>query len=188
MATISRVLDRLDQNGWSAQELGELDNREVVRNFFRPATVYGGGKDNVGKFDARKVGIIIKSKKDDGSVEEKKRLVWAVCYVVTTTKGDEVVERVLDMLTKSFLLTQGRYNVDNVRIKARGDVREWADLNIVNGVLEAEWCKALADALNQRGLTLVREEYKQPKKDGGWFMAHIDHPYFADTYNAEQGR
>jgi hypothetical protein len=185
MATITRVLDRLDQNGWSAQELGEMDNREVVRNFFRADTVYGGANDNVGKFDARKVGIIIKSKKDDGTTEEKRRLIWAVCYIVTTTKGEEKVERVQDALTKSFLLSQGRYDVDNNHIKPQGDVREWADLNIVNGVLECEWCKSLAELLNQRGLVLVREEYKQPKREGGWFMAHIDHPHFADTFKAE---
>lgn len=186
MATITRVLDRLDQNGWSAQELGEMDNREVVRNFFRPDTVYGGANDQVGKFDARKVGIIIRTKKDDGTTEEKKRLIWAVCYVVTTTQEDgNKTERVQDALTKSFLLSQGRYDVDNVHIRAKGDVREWADLNIINGTLECEWCKALADALNARGLVLSRQEYKQPKRDGGWFMAHIDHPHFADTYKAE---
>lgn len=185
MATIERVLSQLEKNGWSEQELGEMDNREVVRNFFRPNTVYGSEADKVGKFDARKVGIIIKSKKDDGTTEEKRRLIWAVCYVVTTTKGEEVVERIQDALTKSFLLSQGRYDVDNVHIKPQGDVREWADLNIVNGVLECEWCRALAEALNQRGLVLVREEYKQPKRDGGWFTAHIDHPHFADTYKAE---
>ena len=183
MATITRVLDRLDQNGWSDQELDEMDNREVVRNFFRPDTVYGGGADQVGKFDARKVGIIIKSKKDDGTTEEKRRLVWAVCYVVTTTKDGVATERVQDALTKSFLLSQGRYDVDNVHIKAQGDVREWADLNIINGTLECEWCKALAELLNARGLILSRQEYKQPKKDGTWFEAHIDHPFFADTYN-----
>lgn len=184
MATIERVLNHLE-NGWSAQELGEMDNREVVRNFFRPDTVYGGGADNVGKFEARKVGIIIRTKKDDNSIEERKRLIWAVCYVVTTANGEEQVERVQDALTKSFLLSQGRYDVDNNHIKAVGDVREWADLHIVNGVLECEWCKALADLLNTRGLVLSRQEYKQPKRDGGWFMAHIDHPHFADTYKAE---
>ena len=185
MATIERVLSQLEQKGWSQQEIAEIDTREVVRNFFRPDTVYGGANDQTGKFDARKVGIIIRTKKDDGTTEEKRRLIWAVCYVVTTTKGEEVVERVQDALTKSFLLSQGRYDVDNVHIKAQGDVREWADLNIVNGVLECEWCKSLAELLNQRGLMLVREEYKQPKRDGGWFTAHIDHPNFADTFKAE---
>lgn len=185
MATIERVLNRLE-NGWSAQELGEMDNREVVRNFFRPDTVYGGANDQVGKFDARKVGIIIKTKKDDGTIDERKRLIWAVCYVVTTTQEDGTkTERVQDALTKSFLLSQGRYDVDNNHIKAVGDVREWADLNIVNGILECEWCKALAELLNSRGLVLSRQEYKQPKKDKTWFVAHIDHPFFADTYKAE---
>ena len=185
MATIERVLNHLE-NGWSAQELGEMDNREVVRNFFRPDTVYGGANDQVGKFDARKVGIIIKTKKDDGTIDERKRLIWAVCYVVTTTQEDGTkTERVQDALTKSFLLSQGRYDVDNNHIKAVGDVREWADLNIINGTLECEWCRALAELLNARGLILSRQEYKQPKKDGTWFEAHIDHPFFADTYKAE---
>ena len=181
MATISRVLSQLEQNGWSEQDINDVDTRRVVRNFFKPDTVYGGGADNVGKFDARKVGIIIK---DNG--EEKRRLIWAVCYVVTTKDehGNDV-ECVQDALTKSFLLSQGRYDVDNNHIKALGDVRVWADLNIVNNVLEREWTAKLAELLNSRGLVLSREEYKQPKKDGGWFAAHIDHPFFADTYKAE---
>lgn len=181
MATISRVLSQLEQNGWSEQDIADVDTRRVVRNFFKPNTVYGGGADNVGKFDARKVGIIIK---DNG--EEKRKLIWAVCYVVTTKdeQGNNV-ECVQDALTKSFLLSNGRYDVDNNHIKALGDVREWADLNIVNNVLEREWTAKLAELLNARGLVLSREEYKQPKKDGGWFMANIDHPHFADTYKAE---
>jgi hypothetical protein len=181
MATISRVLSQLEQNGWSEQDINDVDTRRVVRNFFRPDTIYGGGADKTGKFDARKVGIIIK---DNG--EEKRKLIWAVCYVVTTKdENNNDVECVQDALTKSFLLSNGRYDVDNNHIKALGDVRVWADQHIVNNVLEREWTKSLADLLNQRGLILSREEYKQPKKDGGWFAAHIDHPHFADTFKAE---
>ena len=181
MATITRVLSQLAQNGWSEQDINDVDTRRVVRNFFKPDTVYGGGADQVGKFDARKVGIIIK----DGDKETRK-LIWAVCYVVTTKdENNNDVECVQDALTKSFLLSSGRYDVDNNHIKALGDVRVWADQHIVNNVLEREWTKSLADLLNSRGLILSREEYKQPKKDGGWFAAHIDHPFFADTHKAE---
>jgi hypothetical protein len=182
MATIRRVLNQLENNGWEKQELDELETRTVVRNFFRADTIYGGAADQTGKFDARKIGIIIKEK--DGT--EKKRLIWAVCYIVTITQEDgTTAELVQDALTKSFLLSSGRYDVDNNHIQAIGDVREWADTHIVNNVLEKEWTAALAKSLNERGLILIREEYKQPKKDGGWFAAHIDHPHFADTYKAE---
>ena len=181
MATISRVLSQLAQNGWSEQDISDMDTRRVVRNFFKPDTVYGGGADKTGKFDARKVGIIIK----DGDKETRK-LIWAVCYVVTTKdEHDKDVERVQDALTKSFLLSNGRYDVDNKHIKALGDVRVWADQHIVNNVLEREWTAKLAELLNTRGLILSREEYKQPKREGGWFTAHIDHPHFADTYKTE---
>lgn len=181
MATISRVLSQLAQNGWSEQDINDVDTRRVVRNFFKPNTVYGGANDNSGKFDARKIGIIIKD-----NDKETRKLIWAVCYIVTQKdeQGNDV-ECVQDALTKSFLLSGGRYDVDNNHIKALGNVREWADLNIVNNVLEREWTVKLAELLNSRGLILSREEYKQPKKDGGWFAAHIDHPHFADTYKAE---
>lgn len=181
MATIRRVLSQLAQNGWSEQDINDVDTRRVVRNFFKPNTVYGGANDNSGKFDARKVGIIIKD-----NDKETHKLIWAVCYIVTQKdeQGNDV-ECVQDALTKSFLLSNGRYDVDNNHIKALGNVREWADLNIVNNVLEREWTAKLAELLNSRGLILTREEYKQPKREDGWFMAHIDHPHFADTYKAE---
>ena len=181
MATITRVLSQLEQNGWSEQSIADVDTRRVTRSFFKPNTVYGGGADQTGKFSARKVGIIIKD-----NDKETRKLIWAVCYVVTTKdENDKDVECVQDALTKSFLLSNGRYDVDNTHIKALGDVREWADLNIVNNVLEREWTAKLAELLNTRGLILSREEYKQPKREGGWFMAYIDHPHFSDTYTAE---
>ena len=179
MATISRVLSQLTQNGWSEQDINDVDTRRVVRTFFKPNTVYGGANDNSGRFEACKIGIIIKD-----NDKETRKLIWAVCYIVKQKdEQNNDVDCVQDALTKSFLLSTGRYDVDNNHIKALGDVREWADLNIVNNVLEREWTAKLAELLNSRGLVLVREEYKQPKKDGGWFEAHIDHPHFADTYN-----
>ena len=181
MATISRVLSQLTQNGWSEQDINDVDTRRVVRNFFKPNTVYGGVNDNSGRFEACKIGIIIKD-----NDKETRKLIWAVCYIVKQKdEQNNDVDCVQDALTKSFLLSNGRYDVDNNHIKALGDVREWADLNIVNNVLEREWSAKLAELLNARGLILSRQEYKQPKKDGTWFEAHIDHPNFADTFKAE---
>ena len=173
--TISRKLNDLVNNGWEQQELDAFDSRTVVRDFLKENTVYGGKDDKIGgEWVAAKVGIVIK----DGT-EEKKRLIWAVCYAIK--KDDKLV--VQDALTKSFLLSNGRFDASGKHIKAVGDVREWADRNIINGILEKEWCEALASELNARGLMMVKETYQQPRKDGsGSFPANINHPYFADTF------
>lgn len=172
--TITRKLNDLANNGWEQQELDDFDSRRVVRDFLKENTVYGGDQDTMGgKWSAEKIGIII----DDGN-EKKKRLIWAVCYSLEVD-GNPVVQ---DALTKSFLLSSGRFDASGKHIKAVGDVRTWADRNIINGILEKEWCKALAEELNKRGLILVKETYQQPRKDGGSFPAQIAHPHFADTY------
>lgn len=177
MATIERKLNNLASSGWSQQELDAFESRTVVRDFLREDTVYGGPNDPMqGRWLAEKVGIVIK----DGD-KTTRRLIWAVCYLLKV--GDNEV--VQDALTKSFLLSSGRFDSNGTHIRAVGDVRVWADRHIVNGILEKEWCRALADELNKRGLRLVKEAYQQPRKDGGSFPAHIAHPYFADTYKAE---
>lgn len=171
---IERKLNDLTTQGWSQQELDEFESRTVVRDFLAENTIYGGEKDTQhGKWSAEKVGIIIKK-----GEETERRLIWAVCYTLEVD-GKPVVQ---DALTKSFLLSSGRFDAKGTHIKAVGDVRVWADRNIINGILEKEWCKALADELNKRGLILVKETYQQPRKDGGSFPATIAHPHFADTY------
>lgn len=175
--TIERKLNDLTNQGWSQQELDSFESRTVVRDFLKENTVYGGEKDTQhGVWSAEKVGIVITK-----GTEVEKRLIWAVCYTLEV-EGAKVVQ---DALTKSFLLSSGRFDAKGTHIKAVGDVRVWADRNILNGMLEKEWCKKLADELNQRGLILVKETYQQPRKDGGSFPAQIAHPYFADTYKAE---
>lgn len=174
---IERKLNDLTTQGWSQQELDAFESRAVVRDFLKENTIYGGEKDTQhGKWSAEKVGIIIKK-----GAETERRLIWAVCYAIEV-EGKPVVQ---DALTKSFLLSSGRFDANGTHIKAVGDVRTWADRNILNGMLEKEWCKLLADELNKRGLILVKETYQQPRKDGGSFPAQIAHPYFADTYKAE---
>lgn len=173
---IERKLNDLTNQGWSQQELDSFESRTVVRDFLKENTIYGGEKDiQHGVWSAEKVGIVITK-----GTEVEKRLIWAVCYKLKVGEN-EVVQ---DALTKSFLLSSGRFDANGTHIKAAGDVRTWADRNILNGMLEKEWCQALAAELNKRGLVLVKETYQQPRKDGGSFPAQIAHPYFADTYKA----
>lgn len=182
MATIERVYNQLEQNGWTKQELDDLDQRQVVRDFFREGATYGGANDTFGgRWEYRKIGIIFYPDKKNKPQQFEKSLTNAVCYV--TGEGDNAV--VQDALTKSFLLARGRFDASNNFVKAEGDVRKWADLNIINGRLDKEWCTALAKELNERGMVLVSKPYQQPKKDGGSFTAYIQQPHFADTFKAE---
>ena len=145
------------------------DTSTVHREFFVGGKVYGGADDKVGKWESRKVAF-----KEGNKIVS---VVFAVCYVVADkSKG---------CLTKSFLLSEGRCNNNGEVVEARGDVRQWADDNIVDGVLASEWTAQLADVLNQRGLVMEREKYQQAKKAGGAFVATYMHPHFADTYDAE---
>lgn len=182
MATIERVYNQLEQNGWTKQELDDLDQRQVVRDFLQEGAIYGGANDTFGgKWAYRKIGIVFYPDKKNKPEVFEKSLTNAVCYV--TGEGENEV--VQDALTKTFLLAKGRMDSTNTFVKAEGTVREWANLNIINGRYDREWCSMLADELNKRGLVIVNRAYSQAKKDGGAFTAHINQPYFADTFKAE---
>lgn len=147
----------------------DADKSTVHREFFVGGKTYGGADDKVGKWESRKVAF-----KEGNKIVS---VVFAVCYVVDDkSKG---------CLTKSFLFSEGRCNNNGEVVEARGDVRQWADDNIVDGVLASEWTAQLAELLNQRGLIMEREKYQQAKKVGGAFVATYMHPFFADTYEAE---
>jgi hypothetical protein len=150
---------------WAAADQAEH------RDFFVAGKTYGGAGDKEGKWEARK--IAFRNKETNQIVN----VVWAVCYCIDDkTRG---------ALTKSFLLSEGRCEANGDVLTARGDVRQWADENIVDGVLKSEWTAALAAILNDRGLIMEKEKYQQAKTAGGTFVAAYMQPYFADTYTAE---
>lgn len=153
-------------------ELDEIENRQVKRDYLLEGQVYGGTNATTkGTWKADKVQIVVNKNN-----EITKRLVWAVVFVPENTN-----QPVCD-LTKSFLLNSGRYDKHDVHIKAVGTIREWADKNIISGILEKEWCGKLATELNTRGLCVVNTEYQANRKDGGSFTATLQQPYFADTF------
>lgn len=170
MAKIEIVLnDFVPRTDEEKEMWANADKTAVHRDFFVGGKTYGGTDDKVGKWESRKVAF-----KENGKVVS---VVYAVCYIVNDkSKG---------CLTKSFLLSEGRCNNNGEIVAPRGDVRQWADINIVDGVLASEWTTQLAELLNQRGLIMEREKYQQAKKVGGAFVASYMHPFFADTYSAE---
>lgn len=158
------------QAACSAEQWAAADQAEH-RDFFIAGKVYGGKDDQIGKWEARKIAF---RNRENGQIVN---VVWAVCYCIDDkTKG---------ALTKSFLLSEGRCQADGDVLAARGDVREWADEHIVDGVLKSEWTAALAAVLNTRGLIMSKDKYQQAKTAGGTFVASFMHPFFADTYFAE---
>lgn len=169
MAKIEVILNDV-QAACSAEQWAAADQAEH-RDFFVAGKTYGGKDDKAGKWEARKIAF---RDRENGKIVN---VVWAVCYCVDDkTKG---------ALTKSFLLSEGRCQADGDVLAARGDVREWADEHIVDGVLKSEWTAALAVVLNERGLIMAKDKYQQAKTAGGTFVASYMHPYFADTYAAE---
>jgi hypothetical protein len=169
MAKIEVILNGVEAV-CSAEQLAAADQAEH-RDYFVAGKTYGGAGDKVGKWEARK--IAFRNRETNQIVN----VVWAVCYCIDDkTKG---------ALTKSFLLSEGRCEANGDVLAARGDVRQWADENIVDGVLKSEWTAALAAVLNERGLIMAKDKYQQAKTAGGTFVASYMHPYFADTYTAE---
>lgn len=169
MAKIEVILNEV-QAACSAEQWAAADQAEH-RDYFVAGKTYGGAGDKVGKWEARK--IAFRNRETNQIVN----VVWAVCYCIDDkTKG---------ALTKSFLLSEGRCEANGDVLSARGDVRQWADENIVDGVLKSEWTAALAAILNDRGLIMEKEKYQQAKTAGGTFVAAYMQPFFADTYTAE---
>lgn len=171
MATITKIFDnKIDQKRQA--ELDAMENASVNRAYFLEKQIYGGNNATVkGTWKAAIIKIVINK---DNEITEKR--VWAVGFM------PEGTDKPIADLTKSFLLNRGRYDKNDNHITAKGDVRQWADKNIIHGILEKEWCVALAVELNNRGLCMVNEHYQCGRKDGGSFTAVIQHPYFADTF------
>jgi hypothetical protein len=172
MATLTKVYGNLEAQGFTKVEIDAVEDNSVKRDYLLPNNIYGGNNATVkGTWKADKVGIIVNKNN-----EIKRKIVWAVCFVPEGAK-----ESVCD-LTKSFLLSTGRYDADNNHIAPKGDIRQWADTHIINGKLDKEWCGELSTLLNTRGLCVVNTEYRANRKDGGSFTATLQQPYFADTF------
>jgi hypothetical protein len=191
--SISKAFTKLLENGFTQADIDAAENHSVKRDFFLPShitrvngdketlekRVYGGASDPQGRWIADKVGTIIK---EEGK-PEKRVVAWAVVYEVNegTAEAPNWVAR--ESLSKSFLLTRSRIDVNGVAIAPKGDVRQWADKNILSGVLDKEWTAKLAEELNRRGLLLTAEEFRLARKaDGKPFDVPFTHPHFADTY------
>lgn len=191
--SISKAFTKLLENGFTQADIDAAENHSVKRDFFLPShitrvngdketlekRVYGGASDSQGRWIADKVGTIIK---EEGK-PEKRVVAWAVVYEVNegTAEAPNWVAR--ESLSKSFLLTRSRIDVNGVAIAPKGDVRQWADKNILSGVLDKEWTAKLAEELNRRGLLLTAEEFRLNRKaDGKPFDVPFTHPHFADTY------
>lgn len=207
MATLLKVHENLVALGFTQADLDAADLRSVNRQFFVEGIVYGGKNDKEGKFVTHKSGLYLFADNNGKRVEitpeeiakfleeqpadkktlqigatyqiggktvkvENKMIVWSCAYVV----GDKVQ----DGLSRSFLLTKGRFDHENKHIAPKGSVREWANTNILAGVLEKTWCDKLSSLLNERGLKFEAENYTMKAKDGRSFVATFLHPNFAE--------
>lgn len=168
--TIVKTFDEKVNDQFTAEMFAEADLATVKRQFFTVDTVYGGESDSEGKWEAKRIKLTIQEK-EGGQTKTTYKVVWAVCYLIDG--------QVKDSLSKSFLLAKSRYDANGNKVPMLGSVREWADRNIVGGVLDKEWTTALAKELNERGMHLEKVDYQAPKKDGGKFTAVVYHPYFA---------
>jgi hypothetical protein len=160
-----------------AKKLWNDADKVEHRDFFKAGTVYGGANDaKGGTWKADKIAF------RDATTGKIVNVVWAVVYCLKNDKGEEIAK---GSLTRSFLLSEGRCQVDGEVLDARGDVRTWTDEHAVDGVPKSEWTAQLAELLNQRGLIMEKNKYQQAKNAGGAFVATYMHPFFADTYKAE---
>lgn len=177
MAKIEVILNNVQAACASeeAQKMWNDADRAEHRDFFSAGVVYGGAKDTKGgTWKASKIAF------RDAKTNQIVNVVWAVCYYLgKTDKGEDIAR---GSLTRSFLLSEGRCQADGEVLTAKGDVRQWADANITDGVLKSQWTANLAEELNKRGLIMVKDKYQQSKKEGGAFVATYMHPFFADTY------
>ena len=172
MATLTKVLSDLTTNGFTQAELDAVENASVKRDYFVEGQVYGGATATTkGTWAPAKIRIVVNKNN-----ELTRKIVWACVFTPDGAKAP-----VAD-LTKSFLLSSGRYDKHDNHIAPKGDVRTWGNNNIIHGKLDKEWANELATLLNSRGLRVVVEQYQCGKKDGGSFTATIQHPYFADTF------
>lgn len=207
MATLLKVHENLVALGFSQAELDAADQRSINRQFFVEGITYGGKTDKIGKFATHKSGLYLFADNNGKKVEispeeiakflaeqpednrvlkigatyniggktvkvENKMTVWSCAYIV----GDKVQ----DGLSRSFLLTKGRFDHENRHIAPKGTVREWANLNLLAGVLEKTWCDKLAALLNERGLKFTADNYTMKTRDGRSFVATFLHPNFAE--------
>lgn len=163
MATIQKKFDSV----LTEEQQRQLDEVRVNRNFFLVGETYGKGGTTDGEWRACVVEII-------NTADNTRKFAWQVGFFVADEKHPR------ETLSKSFLLTSGTYDADNNHVDAKGDVRAWADRNIISGILEKEWCQKLASELNSRLLKIEQTEFPRTnKKTGSRFTAVITHPYFA---------
>jgi hypothetical protein len=102
---------------------------------------------------------------------ENKSIVWQRCYII----GDKVK----DGLSKSFLLKTSTLDANAVSVKHDSDIHRWANANIVDGILEKEWAKKLADELNSKGMKVELITYNLKRKDGGLWENKLINVHFA---------
>ena len=206
MATIGKFFDNFQALGFSETEINDATNRMVRRAFFIEGAIYGSDKDTIGgKWEARKCayivfkntqtnklifiedeetikalatangGLLEKDKTYEVNGEnlrlENKSIVWQPCYVI----GDKVK----DGLSKSFLLKTSTLDANAVSVKHDSDIHRWANANIVDGVLEKEWAKQLADELNSKGMKVELITYNLKRKDGGLWENKLINVHFA---------
>lgn len=201
--TIGKFFENLEKLGFTEEELAAANNRMVVRAFFRTDCVYGGPNDTEGgQWESRKAAFLVfkdSAKKsvflDEKRVEqlveelgtalkqgsnyevdgrvlrlEMKTIVWQPAYVV------EGVAR--DGLSKTFLLNTSTTDANNNIVAYKSDIHDWANRNIVDGILDKEWAESLATALNKRGVHFNEVSYTRNKSDGGTFTAKVLNPFF----------
>jgi hypothetical protein len=163
MATITKKFDSV----LTEEKQKQLDEVRVNRKFFIVGETYGKEGSVKGEWRACVAEII-------NNADNTRKFAWQVGFYI----GEEKTPR--ETLSKSFLLTPGTYDADDVKIDAKGDVRAWADKNIISGKLEKEWCAELATILNEKGLKVEQTEFPRINKEtGSRFTAKITHPYFA---------
>lgn len=206
MATIGKFFDDFKALGFSETEINDATNRMVRRAFFIEGAIYGSDKDTLGgKWEARKCAYIVfkntQSNKlifieDEATIKtlaasnggvlergkvyeingenlllENKSIVWQPCYII----GDKVK----DGLSKSFLLKTSTLDANAVSVKHDSDIHQWANANIVDGVLEKEWATKLATELNNRGMKVKFITYNLKRKDGTLWENKLINVHFA---------
>ncbi len=182
----------------------------LFKRVFFPGVIYGGPNDTEkGVWKSHKVAILVfvdpvTEKWADMSEEKIKELsaanggylergsVYKVDGISLLLKSKVVSWQVVyfvednpkDGMSKTFLLKNSVFDeVNNIKIPLNSDVREWANANIMDRVLDKEWTKNLADLLNQRGAIFEEVKYLRKKEDGGKWVATALNVHFADTYN-----
>lgn len=179
--TIAKAYNDLLAKGFAQADIDAAENHAVQRDFFLPSTpeepkVYKAEEGKT-KWVAQLVGTTITKEGE----KPKKVVAWAVVYQENLGTAEAPNWMPRESISKSFLLAKSRINSDGVTITPKGSVREWADKNILSGVLDKEWTAKLATLLNEKGLRFEAEPIRLIRKaDGRPFEVPFMHPYFAE--------